>query len=126
MRHDPVHALTSVFFKVRTRQIDRLFVGFAVLGLHHEGELSALHDRKFELTDLIALRQIGIKIVLAVKNGLFRHFRPDRQSEAHRFFHGALIQNRQSPGQRQINVAGVRIGFSAERGACPGKNLGVG
>ena len=74
-------ALARVFFKVRAREVDRLFVGLALLGLDAEGELAALDDRVLELADLIALGQIGIKIVLAVKDRTLGHFGADGKTE---------------------------------------------
>ena len=75
-------ALARVLFEVRAREVDRLGVGLALLGLNLEGHPAALNHRQLKLTDLVALGQIWIEIILAVEHRTLGHFRTDRQTEA--------------------------------------------
>lgn len=67
MRDNAVNTLAGIFFQVRTREVDGLDVGFPVFRLYRKGELAALDDRQIKLTDLIALGQIRVEVVLRSK-----------------------------------------------------------
>lgn len=123
MRDNAVNTLAGIFFQVRTREVDGLDVGFPVFRLYRKGELAALDDRQIKLTDLIALWQIRVEVVFTVKNRFFSNFRTDCQTKADRLVNGADIENRQGPGQRQINVAGLRVGFGTESTGGTGENF---
>jgi hypothetical protein len=89
-------------------------------------QLALLHDRQFVLADLIALGQIGIKIILAGKHRAAGDFGADSQAEHRRHAHRLLVQHRQHPRHPQIDGASLRIRLSTVSGGRPGENLALG
>ncbi len=115
-----------VLLEVRTRQLHRLDVGLACFGLHHERQRAPLDHRSFVLADLVALRQIGIKVILARKDAVPGDGGADRDAEADRTLDRTSIQHRQRARQSQIDRARLRIRFGAERGRRARENLALG
>ena len=64
-------------------------------------------QRLVVLTDLICLRQVGIKIVLAMKRARL-HAAIERQPEPHRQLHRMTVEHRQSAWQTKCD--GVNMG----------------
>ena len=116
-----VQGLAGVFFEMGAHQSHR-----SLLVAHEEFHLAALHHRNFKLTDLVALGQVRIKIVLARKNAARRNVRPDGQTELDGALHRPLVHHRQRARQCQIDGAGLRIGLGAKGGRSPTENLGAG
>ena len=72
---------------------DRLFAG-SRLDLH----AAVAADRQIQLGNLIVLRVIRVKIVLAVKFTILGNRTVRRKSDCHRIFHHLLVQYRKDPG----------------------------
>lgn len=117
--------LAGILFQMSSREIDRLHIRFARLGFHTEGHLAALHNRMLKLADLVALGQIGVKIVLTIEDGTFGHLCTDGKTKLGSALYRTAVQNGQSARQRQINVASLRVGLSSEMRAGTGKNLRI-
>ena len=62
---------------------------------HHELYLAAADDGMIELADLIALRQVGIEVVLTVEVAAAADLGADRDAERTAILHDLLIQHRQ-------------------------------
>ena len=90
-----------------------------------ERHFSALHDRNFKLADLIALGQIGVEIVFAGKDAALGHMRIDGQPKFDGTLHSAHVHDGQRAGQRQIDGAGLRVGFGAKCGGSAAENLAL-
>jgi len=63
-----VQALARVFLQVRAHQAHRLLFLAEV-----ERDAAALHHGNLDLADLVALGQVGVEIILARKNALWRN-----------------------------------------------------
>ena len=93
-----VQRFAGVFLEVGAGQVD------AVQHLAHiKLDRAALHHRRLVLADLVALGQVGIKVVLARKDRLMRHARTHRHAKANGTLDGAAVHHRQGAGQCQIN-----------------------
>ncbi len=116
-----VQALARVFFEVGTDDPDR-FRCEAVLGVA-DFQAPALRKRQVVLADLVALRQIGIVILLAVP------FRPRRDFtiEGDRCFERELdrpsVHHRQSSRHADADRAGLRVRLRSEPRAARAEQL---
>ena len=75
------------------------------------------------LADLVALRQIGIKVVLAVENRAIVDFGLQTEPSANGLRHAFLIDHGQHARHRRIHQRHMRIGFGPERGGRPRKQF---
>ena len=62
-----MQGFASVFFQMGARQVDGFDVAFAFL-FDDTIQFAADDNRFFELADLVAFRQIGIKVIFAGEN----------------------------------------------------------
>ena len=81
---------------------------------HVDQHFALAHDGVVKLADLIALGQIGIKVVLAVKGRHQVDLRLQTQAGPHRLFHAEFIDDRQHAWHRRVNEGHVGIGFRPE------------
>ena len=83
-------------------------------------------DRFVVLADLVALRQVGIEVVLASEDRPARHIaferRRDHQSGADRL----LVDRRQGPRMSEADRAGVHVGLVAEGDGAAAEHLRLG
>jgi hypothetical protein len=86
---------------------------------HVHDHLALAHDGVVELADLVALRQVGVEVVLPVEGGPEVDLRLQAEARAHRLFHAEFVDDRQHPRHRRVHEGDVRIGFRPEgrRGA---------
>ena len=122
---DPRHAanvlvqgLAGVFLQVRACQPNGLL---AIV--RDNGDRPTLNDRDFVLTDLVALRQVGVEVVLAREDAALVDRSADRQSEADGALDRALVQYRQHARQRDVDRRRLGVRCRAERGRGSGENL---
>ena len=94
-------------------------------GRHFDQHFPLAHDGVVKLADLIALRQVGVEIVLAVKGRtqVDRSLQP--QPRAHRLFDAKGVDNRQHARHGRIDKSHVGIGFRPHLGRGARKELGV-
>ena len=104
-----VQRLAGVLFEVRARDADSL----ARAVVEHDLQPAFLHDRLLVLADLIALRQIGIEVVLAREHRAARDRRADREAELHRHAHRVAIQHRQHARIAEVDEIRLRVRRSA-------------
>ena len=88
-----------------------------------DDDLALAHDRRLVLADLVALRQVGIEIVLAVEHRFQIDPRLEPEAGADGLPDALLVDHRQHAGHGRIDERHVRIGFAAERGRGAGKEL---
>ena len=105
-----VERLAGVLLEVRAGQLDDL-LDVADLDAHRAPD----DDRQLVLADLVALREVGIEVVLAGEDRARADLRADGEAEADRAFDGAAVQHRQHAGQREVDDAGLRVRRGAER-----------
>ena len=80
-------------------------------------------DWKIKLGNLIVLRIIRIKIVLAVKFTYLRDLTVCCKSDRHRIFYNLLIQYRKRPRHTGADRAGMRIRCPTKFGTASTENL---
>src|SRR5580700_487947 len=73
------------------------------------------HDRALVLGDLIALRQVGIEIVLAVESRAAVYLGLEAEAGAHRLSDAFAVDHGQHAGHRRIDQRNVRVRLAAER-----------
>ena len=78
------------------------------------------------LADLVALRQVGIEVVLAVEDATQVDLRLEAEAGAHRLRDAVLVDHRQHAGHRRIDERDMAVGLAAERGRGAGEQLRLG
>ena len=95
--------------------------------LQVDEHLALADDGVLVLRDLIARRQVGIEIVLAVEHAETRLIlRLEAKAGADRLLDAFAVDDRQHAGHRRIDEADLRVGVGAEFGGSAGKQLGLG
>ena len=79
-----------------------------------------------ELADLIALRQVGIEIILAVKARVLVDRTVNAKPGQHGLFDTMLVQHRQHAREGRIDQADLGVRLRTEGNWCAGKQLRVG
>ena len=105
-----VQRFAGVLFQMKALDADRHGIAIG----HIEHDLALPDDRRLVLTDLIALRQVGIEIVLAVERRPQIDLRLQPETGADRLLDAYLIDHRQHAGHRGIHKRHVRIGLATE------------
>ena len=113
-----VQALARVVFHVQPRDADALF-----LALDFDLDPARQRQRQLVHRNLVALRQIGIKVVLARKARARLNRAVDRQRRAQRQLQRPLVQHRQRPRQPQAHGTRIRIRRRAEFRRAAAKRL---
>ena len=90
-----------------------------------DDDLALAHDRRFVLADLIALREVGIEIVLPVEHRFEIDLRVEPEAGAHRLPDALLVDDRQHPRHRRVDQRHVGIRLAAEFGGGAGEQLGL-
>ncbi len=117
-----VHGLARILLHMQAGDADPL--GHLAVGLNIH--IAARNDRVLVLADLIALGQVGVKIVLPVKARIVVHLPVDAEPGLHRLLDATLVQHRQHARKGRVNQADMAVRLLAERGRRAGKQLGVG
>ena len=105
VRQSLVQRLARVLLEMRAGDAD----GLDGPVVEHDLQPALLDHRQLVLTDLIALRQIRIEVILAREHRTARHLGADAQAELDRHAHGVGVQHRQHAGIRQIHQVGLGI-----------------
>ena len=92
-------------------------------GTHVHDHLALAHDRVEQLADLVALRQVGIEIVLAVEGRPEVDLRLQAQPRAHRLRDATLVDHRQHPRHPGIDEGHIGIRLGTKGRGRPGKEL---
>ena len=99
-----VDRLARILLKVKPFNPYREGIGRVAMGrLDINLDLALAHDGEFELADLIALRQVGIEIVLAVKTRPFVDLRLEAEPCAHCLLNAFSVDDRQHARHRRID-----------------------
>jgi hypothetical protein len=78
-----------------------------------------------ELADLVALRQVGVEVVLAVKARPLVDLRIDRHAGAHGLADALAVQHRKHARHGRVDKADLRVRLCTESGCRAGKQLGL-
>ena len=82
-------------------------------------------DRLLVLRDLVALRQVGIEVVLPVEHRFVVDLRLEAEAGADRLPDAFLVDHRQHAGHRRVDQRDIGVGRRAERRRGAGKELGL-
>ena len=91
-----------------------------------DGHAPMARERLIVLRDLIALRQVGIEVILPREDRVLVDAAAERQRRARAQFDGAPVQHRQRARQAEAHRADVRIRRRAEAGRTAAEDLRVG
>src|SRR5262245_10676911 len=105
-----VQALACILLEMEPLDAD----GNTVAVLEIDSHRSFANDRGLVLADLIALRQIGVEIVLPVENRFEIDLCLEPEPGEDCLPHAFLIDYRQHAGHRGINQRNMAVGRSAE------------
>ncbi len=83
------------------------------------------HNGVVKLRDLIALWQVGVEIVLAVKGAVQVDLGLQAQTRAHGLFDAVFVDGGQHAGHGRVNESDVIVRLGPEFGRGGGKELGV-
>ncbi len=115
-----MQGLTRILLKMQT-----LNAHFNLLtALHIKVNDTFTNDRLFELGDLIALRQIRVEVVFAVKNGLQVDLGLQTQTGLNSLTNTFFVDHWQHARHRRINQAHIIIRIAAKAGRSAREKLG--
>jgi hypothetical protein len=117
-----VQRLAGVLFEMQPGDADGACRAVVELDL----DLAAPDDGLGELRDLIALRQVRIKIILAVEHRVQVDLGVEPEPGAHRLLDGLAVDHRQHAGHRRVDQRDLGVGRGAERGGGAREQLGLG
>ena len=80
-------------------------------------DLAALADGLFILADLVALRQVGVKIMFPGETARGHDLRADGEAEPDGELDHLAVQDRKHARQPEVHRAGVIVWFAAEGSA---------
>ena len=120
-----VHQLARILFNVDALDADHLVFGNPGLFVRLDQQAAFAHQRVIKLADLVALRQIGVEIVLAVKPAPAIDLCLNRHAGAHRLPDAFAVGHGQHPRHRGIDKADLAIRLCTERGRSARKQLGL-
>src|SRR5690606_11611407 len=120
-RRQVVDQLARILFQVQALDAD--VEEAAVLGLHLDHALA--HDGVIQLADLIAGRQVGIEVVLAVELALQIDLGAQAQTRLHRLLNAVLVQGRKHTGEAGVDQRHLLVRPGAEADRCAREQLGV-
>ena len=120
-----MHQLTRVLLDMDA--FNSYFFGRAigVFFVERNLDFALTHDGVVELRNLVALRQIGVEIIFAVKARPAVDLRIDRHAGAHGLTHAFAVDDGQHAGKTGIDEADLAVGFGAEIGGRAAEQLGM-
>ena len=81
---------------------------------HIQNNRAFADDRMLKLRNLVTLRQIGVEIVLSLKNAIQIDLRLEPEPRPHRLFDTVFVDNRKHPRHRSIHQCHLGVWFSPE------------
>ena len=117
-----VLGFAGILFQMQPRNADGFRAAIRQLNINR----AFANDGMGVLADLIALRQIGVEVVLAIKTGPEIDLGIQAKPSAHGLRHAFMVDHRQHAGEARINEGNLRIRFRTKGCRRAGKQLGVG
>jgi hypothetical protein len=114
-----VQRFAGVLFEVRAHDAD----GPRGAALEHDVDFAAMHDRQFVLADLIALRQVGIEVILAREHRAPCDLAARRKPELDGHRDSCSVQHGQHAGVAEIDEARLAVRCCAVGRRRAGKDL---
>jgi hypothetical protein len=120
-----MHQLAGILLNMDALDANGLGRWNAGLFIRLDSEQTFAHKRMIKLRNLVALRQIGIEIILAVEPAPFVDLRLDGHAGAHRLTDAFAVGHGQHPRHCGIDKADLAVGLRAERRRRAGEQLGL-
>ncbi len=120
-----VHQLARVLLDMDALDPDDLVFGNARLLVRLDRQRTLAHQRMVELRNLVALRQVGVEVVLAVEPAPAVDRRLDRHPGAHRLADALAVGHRQHARHRRVDEGDLRVRLRPERGGGAREQLRV-
>ncbi len=113
-----VHQLAGVLLDMDALDPDLLGRALVLL-VEQDLDLALADQRVVELADLIALRQIGVEVILAVEAAPAVDHRVERHAGAHRLADALAVRHRQHPRHRRVDQRTCVFGSAPNAVAAP-------
>jgi len=120
-----VHQLSSILLDMDSLDPDHFVFRDPCFVISIDHQLPLTYERMIKLADLIALRQISVEVVLAVKPRPFVDLRIDCHTGPDRLTNALLIRHWQHAGHGRINEADLSVRLGAEGGRGSAEQLGI-
>ena len=117
-----VQAFAGVLLEMQPLDAD----GDGLAAFEIDDHLALAHDRRFVLADLVALRQVGIEIILAVEHRFQIDLGFEPEPGADRLLDAFLVDHRQHARHGGVDQRDVAVGLAAEFGGGAGEQLRLG
>ena len=121
-----VHQLASVFLHVQALDSDLFQIGVFSFFSNFHLDPTLLCDRLIELRDLIVLRKVWIKILLAIEFAVFSNIQVQRHRSLNGVLEHFLIQNRKRAWQSTNHRIDMGVGVIPVSRGSGRENLAVG
>src|SRR5215510_9781867 len=126
-----MNRFARVLFDVRARDAESSKTPFGgpsafVALAGQKFDRAALGKRAVVLRDLIALRQIGIKIIFPREDRFGVYLKIESERGLTRHLHGLAVERRQRAGQTQADRTGVTVRLLPEFGRTAAENFRIG
>ena len=105
--------LAGIFLEVGVVDANTLFAAIGQLNLDPAGT----DDGLVELGGLVALGQVGVEVVFALKYRGHADLGVDGEAKHHRVLHCRAVEYRQGAGHCQVDGVGLAVGLGAKGGA---------
>ena len=96
----------------------------ALAKARRQGDAAAERERLLVLRDLVALRQVGIEVILAREDRTLLHVAAERDRRGHREIDRPAIEHRQRAGQADAHRARMRVRRRAKCSGTAAENFG--
>ena len=120
-----VHQLACILLDMDALNADLLARCVGVFLIKADINFAFADNRVVKLRNLVALRQIGIKVILAIKARPFVDLGVDRHAGAHGLPHALAVEHRQHAGHGRVDQRNLTIGLCAKGGGGARKQFGV-
>jgi hypothetical protein len=111
-----VHQLACILFDMDSLDTDGLDRAVGIFLIERHLDFALADNRVIELRNLVALRQIGVEIILSVEPRPAIDLRIDRHPGAHRLPQTFAVRHRQHAGHRGIDEADMAVRLGPEAG----------
>ena len=116
-----MHRFPRILFEMQAFDADPDLL----LGRDVHQHLAFADDRKLELRDLVALRQVRIEVVLAVETRPAVDLRAQAEPGLHRLLDAVAVDHRQHAGEARVHEADLGVRRGAEAHGRAREQLGV-
>ncbi len=122
-----MNRLASILFQMEPLNAARESIGIAAMrGLDIHLDFAFTDNRVRELADLIALRQVGIEIILPVEAGIGVDLRLQAEAGTDSLLDAILVDHGQHAGHCRIDQRHIAVGVRTKRRGRARKQLRIG